>query len=201
MKYTHSLLTIAIQAVAFVSPLFAQSPISREDLLRAKGMMLKVCIALEEQAESMQRAGRAPGSLASAVGISAGMDEAETHALRSAAGRLRATLQPLDLQARAIIPAARQKYPGGKIPRGTAPPTPPAELLELQRRHDDAVRAAALQLDADLGQASAAKLEDHVREILESKKLRSLTPRTPLDIGAPTVRTPESILRQPEKKP
>jgi hypothetical protein len=99
--------------------------------------------------------------------------------------RLNARAAPLDERARTIIQAARQRYPGGRLPPGVRPPLPPPELYDLQRQRDALVEQAAQELEAELGPAAMTRLSGYVSKSLSTGAARQRIVRTPGEIGSP----------------
>lgn len=166
-----------------------QQSLEPGELLRGKGMILQICVALSSEADRMEQKGRQAGSLRDSLAIKAGLDEAEIHVLRRTVDQLARELKPLDLRARAIIKAARDQYPGGRLPRGVSPPPLPPELTELQRQRDGLIGLAAAELDQQLGPQGVAKLDSYLSDAVRTGKLQALPLRTPNDIGRPVLRS------------
>ncbi|MEN6536979.1 MAG: hypothetical protein ABFD89_25215 [Bryobacteraceae bacterium] len=158
---------------------------SPKDITKAKAMALHVCAVLQEQAERRESSGHSAGSAARAFAVKAGLSDTETEAMLGVAARMRSRVQPLDDRARAIIQAAKQKYPGGLLPPGTSPPPLPPELVELQRQRDSIVAEAVRELDGELKPAGLAKLHTYLSEKMLQKRLRTLPVQTPNEIGPP----------------
>lgn len=166
-----------------------QQSLEPGELLRGKGMILQICVALRSEADRMEQKGRQAGSLRDSLAIKAGLDEADRHALRRIVDQLAHELNPLDLRARAIIKTARDQYPGGRLPRGVSPPSLPPELTELQRQRDGLIGLAAAELDQQLGPQGVAKLDSYLSDAVRTGKLQALPLRTPNDIGRPVLRS------------
>lgn len=162
-------------------PASAQTP---PEINRAKAIALQVCVAMQEQAERQQREGKPAPSLVRVFAAQAGLSAAETETLDRVTATLRNRVTPLDLRARAIIQAARAKYPGGRLPQGVTPPEPPAELAELQRQREADVGAAVQELDRELGPAGRNKFQEYMERTF-LKQIKSFPVQTPLDIGLP----------------
>jgi len=155
------------------------------DLARAKAMALQMTVALQAQVEKFEREGRPGSSLGRAFAAKAGLNDAEAEVMSRVAARMKERVAPLDQRARAIIQAARQKFPGGRLQPGAVPPPPPAELADLQRQRDAVVAQAVRDLEQELGPAGLAKLESHLNQTMLQKKPPSLTIAGPKDIGPP----------------
>lgn len=63
-------------------------------------------------------------------------------------------LKETDTTAKLIIDATRAQYPGGGLKPGQAPPTPPAELNQLQAEREDTVFKAKKHLENSFGKES-----------------------------------------------
>lgn len=63
-------------------------------------------------------------------------------------------LKEIDATAKLIIDAARAQYPGGGLKPGQAPPTPPAELKQLQAEREGTVIKAKKHLENSFGKES-----------------------------------------------
>jgi|GEM_PF-3308792 len=150
---------------------------------RAQAMALHVTAALQALAERRAGEGRPAPELARSLAVKAGLKGAQAEALGRVAARMNARVAPLDERARAIIQAAREKHPGGKLPAGVKPPPPPPELSELQRQRDALVRESVEELKRELGPAAVAKLSGYMsRSMLKAGPGRSIV-RTPEEIG------------------
>jgi len=163
----------------------AQDKGSSMDLSWAKAMALHVTMALQQQAEKLEREGHAGSTLGRAFAREAGLDEAEAESMGRVATRMRAQVEPLDQRAQEIIQAARQQYPGGRLQPGEIPPAPPAELADLQNQRDAAVRQAVRDLERELGPAGLARLESHLKRTMLREGTSSMIVPSPSDIGPP----------------
>ncbi len=158
----------------------AQEALSPTQLARAKALALEMCVALQEQADRIERQdGQSSGSLRQSFALKAGLDGSEADAMVRAAARLRAKVGPLDERAHAIIRAARRKFPGGRLEPGVTPPPPPPELIDLQHSRDAAVEQAVQELDRELGPAGLAKLNTYLTEQMLKKNPGGSTVRIP----------------------
>jgi hypothetical protein len=84
---------------------------------------------------------------------------AQAAALDRVADEANREVTRLDREARRIIDDARAKHPGGLLRDGELPPTPPAELTELENERTGVLLRAREQLRAALGDAEFQRLE------------------------------------------
>lgn len=158
------------------------TPAAPVDSRRAKAMALHVTAALQAMAEKREREGQPIVAPSRSFAAKAGLDSAQADALGRVAARMSSRVAPLDERAKAIIQAARERYPGGRLPPGVKPPPPPPELHELQLQHDALVEQAVQELEGELGPAAMTKLSSYMS--------KSMTTGTP---GKRIVMTPEQI--------
>jgi hypothetical protein len=185
MRQNPYLSVAVLMALAALSPMRAAGETNAEKADRAKGMALQIAIVLHEQADRKSREGKPAGSLARSLADRAGLDDTQAATLSTVALRLRSHVAPLDERARQIIQEARQRFPGGRLPPGVAPPPPPPELADLQRQRNAAVAQAVVELDRDLGPAASAKLVEYMTKAEEEKSFYSVPVRSPNQIGPP----------------
>jgi hypothetical protein len=153
------------------------------NLPQAYAMALQATARLQARADRLRAEGKPAGNAHRMFAIRAGLNNSESDSLDRVAARLRMQLKPLDDRAVAVIQASRAKFPGGRLPKGVAPPPPPAELGELQRQRDGFLRQAVRDLEGELGTAGYAKLGAHLKESMLQGAPGRRTVRTPDDIG------------------
>jgi hypothetical protein len=150
---------------------------------RAKAMALHVTAALQAMAEKEERDGHACGPVFRSFASKAGLNSEQTDALGRAAAHMREQVAPLDERASAIIQAARNLYPGGRLPAGVTPPPPPPELHELKLQRERIVNQALEELEVELGSEAMAKLGTYTNKSMTAGAQRKRIVRTPGAIG------------------
>lgn len=179
------ILSASLAAVFPVKAAAADATPAPPNVRRAQAMALHVTAILQAMAEKREREGQ-PGGIASrSFAVKAGLDNAQADALGRVAARMSARIAPLDERARAIIQAARERYPGGRLPPGVLPPPPPPELHELQLQRDALVEQALQQLEGELGPAAMTKLSGYMSQSMTTGSSSKRIVPAPFQIGPP----------------
>jgi hypothetical protein len=170
------------------------------DPRRAQAMALHVTAVLQAMAEKREREGQPAGISSRSIAVKAGLDSAQADAVGRVAARMSARVTPLDERAKAIIQAAHERYPGGRLPAGVLPPPPPPELHELQLQRNALVEQALQELEGELGPAAMTKLSNCVGQSMTTFNARKRIVPTPSQIGPPRPPVqPSSPLREGAK--
>ena len=178
-------LLVLSAALAAVFPAKAAdpAPAAPVDARRAQAMALHVTAILQAMAEKREREGQPAGISSRSIAVKAGLDNAQADAVGRVAARMSARVAPLDERARAIIQAAHERYPGGRLPAGVLPPPPPPELHELQLQRDALVEQALQELEGELGPAAMTKLSNCVGQSMTTFTPRQRIVAAPAQIG------------------
>jgi hypothetical protein len=135
--------------------------------------------------EKREREGQPAGAISRSVAVKAGLDSAQADALGRVAARMSTRVAPLDERAKAIIQAAHERYPGGRLPPGVKPPPPPPELHQLQLQRDVLVEQALQELEGELGPAAMTKLSGYVGKSMTTGSSSKRIVPAPSQIGPP----------------
>jgi len=153
------------------------------DARRAQARALHVTAVLQAMAEKREKEGQPAGAISRSVAVKAGLDSAQADALGRVAARMSARVAPLDERARTIIQAAHDRYPGGRLPPGVQPPSPPPELHELQLQRNALVEQALQELEGELGPAAMTKLSGYMSQSMTTFNARKRIVPAPAQIG------------------
>jgi hypothetical protein len=100
-----------------------------------------------------------------------GFTDDEFAIVRAAAQRLEPELRALDMQAKAVRAAWRERYRAQfPFPRGAPPPPAPPELHELQRQRKELIESEAAKLREELGPELAARMDDYLTRSVRNEK-------------------------------
>ena len=93
----------------------------------------------------------------------ANLTQGQARALSEIAATCEQEVSQQDARARVIISAFRAQFPNGIIPRGTAPPPPPAELQTMWEERNAIILRARDRLRAAFGEEAFARLDDFAK--------------------------------------
>lgn len=130
---------------------------------------------MQSRAQAAEREGKDGSTLRTFYQREAKLTGQQASQLDAAASDCINELERLDARAKQVIDEARARIPGGQLKKGEMPPSPPAELSNLQQQREAKVLQARNQLHARFGNAEFARFDGFVQRTIAAN-LKSSAP-------------------------
>jgi hypothetical protein len=118
---------------------------------------------LKQRAEEFTQQGKTSTQLRSYYRNRVSLSQSQAEQLEIIAVDCTRELEQQDAKARTLIAAARARYPHGRLLEGEQPPSPPVELLELQKGREDIVMRARERLRQSFGEQEFSRVEQFLQ--------------------------------------
>jgi hypothetical protein len=117
----------------------------------------------KRQGDQAEKEGKDPTNFRKFFKNKAELNDAEARTLDQISEECDREMRMIDERAKAIVKIARAQYPDGQLPKGQAPPPPPAELRQLSEERDAAVLRARDKLRNVLGEGEFKRFDKFVK--------------------------------------
>lgn len=178
MRPRHLIPSLLLLAFAIAAPSRAAAGAPAADDLPEHvlyGQMFRHVVALEQQAEALEKRGEDGGKLRLRYQQSAELSDRQDETLKAIARDCVARVAEQDRKAVAIIQAARARIPDGILAAGQAPPVAPPELAELQKERNALILEFRDQLRYAFGEEEFQRLDTFARQSI-GPHIRRISP-------------------------
>ncbi|MDT4952965.1 MAG: hypothetical protein QOJ02_1103 [Acidobacteriota bacterium] len=119
--------------------------------------------AFKKKAVEVEREGKDNSSLKTYFKRQAELNDTDDKILGAIASECNDELMLIDAKAKAVIDAFKAQYPGGRVPHGELPKSPPAELRAISEERDAIVLRYRDLLRASLGENKFSRFHNFVK--------------------------------------
>lgn len=126
-------------------------------------------VAMKKKAHDLEKLGKDGKFLRGFYQRQAKLSDQQARMLEEIASSCDEEVAKLDTKAAAIIDEALAKNGNGKLPKGTSPPEPPAELKNLWNERNAIILRAKERLEAAFGPPEFKRFEEFVKSNVEAR--------------------------------